>query len=347
MGRMTTAHAVEPQEELTTAQLLLRWDQTRARSQQREFGMSELGECRRRAGYRLAGTEPTNPSGSVQAVMGTAVHAAVENVYRHLQAAGLIPADDLVEHEVRFAGILGHLDRYIAGSGTLVDTKTTTSRWLSKIRVYGPPKSNLWQVNAYAAALIAEKHPVRRIVIDYLARDTGDEHRWSGTFDPLAVKDALEWVRLVRDTPLQWLPRDYEPDSQFCAHCPFYDRCWDGAVPNRDPRSVLFVERPDARRWAEQLEQARADEAAAKARAAEAKGALDALRPDHADDEPVLMDVGYERLLRWRRVTSSRLDSDAVKAEYAKVGAKPPMKESTATYLEFVAPEDVEPAVAS
>ncbi len=337
MGGMTTATDVE----LSTAQLLLRWDQTRARSQQLGFGMSELGQCRRRAGYGLAGTEPTNPSGSVQAVMGTAVHAAVENVYRQMRAAGLLPADDLIEHEVRFAGILGHLDRYVAASATLVDTKTTTSRWLERIKVYGPPKPNLWQVNGYAAALIAEKHPVRRIVIDYLARDTGEEYRWTGRFEPLLVREALEWVRTIRDTPIEYLSRDFEPTSQFCAHCPFFALCWDGAVPNRDLRSVLFVEKPDAVAWAAQLEQARADKADAEKREAEAKGALDALRPDGADDEPVIVDVGYERPLRWRRVTSRRLNSTQVKAEYRRVGAVPPMKESTSTYLEFVAREEV------
>jgi hypothetical protein len=161
----------------TTAELLLEWDQRRPRSMQRTIGMSEVGGCRRRAGYRLAGTEPTNQSGSVQAVMGTAVHSAVEQIHREMQAAGLIPADDLVEHEVRFAGVLGHLDRYIAADAELRDTKTTSDRWLQHIRVHGASRDHLWQTHLYGAALVAEGKPVRRIVIDYLARDTGADHQ--------------------------------------------------------------------------------------------------------------------------------------------------------------------------
>ncbi|MGL5911568.1 MAG: PD-(D/E)XK nuclease family protein [Phycicoccus sp.] len=327
--------------ELTTAQLLLAWDRRRARSQQREFGMSELGQCRRRAGYRLHGVLPTDTSGSVQAVMGTAVHSAVESVHQQMQADGLIPADDLVEHEVRFAGLLGHLDRYVTATATLRDVKTTTSRWLSRIRVHGPPESTLWQVNTYAAALIAEGRPVRRIVVDYLARDTGDEHSWVGQFDPLAVREALAWVKTVRETPLEWLSRDHEPDSSWCQHCPFRTRCWDGAITGRDPRSVLHVEDPDTPRWVDQLEQARAAKAAAAAAETEARGALDAVRPDWDGGDTVTVDVGDGRLLRWRRTVTRRVDVEAARAEYARAGASAPTVESVSTRVELVSAEEV------
>lgn len=55
--------------ERTTADLLLEWDRSRPRSRQRELGWSELGGCRRRAGYRLAGVEPTNPGGDRKSVV--------------------------------------------------------------------------------------------------------------------------------------------------------------------------------------------------------------------------------------------------------------------------------------
>src|SRR5688500_9717342 len=128
--------------------------------------MSEVGGCHRRAGYRLAGVAPTNPGGSVQAVMGTAVHAAVETVFHEMQDAGLIPAEDLVEHEVRFAGVLGHLDRYRSATAEVCDTKTTTGRWLDHIMVNGPDLAHLWQTHLYGAGLIRSGRPVRRVVID-------------------------------------------------------------------------------------------------------------------------------------------------------------------------------------
>ena len=324
---MTTATAPT-----STARLLLEWDQRRPRSQQTELGMSEVGGCRRRAGYRISGTPPTNPGGSVQAVMGTAIHAAVEQVFREMQTAGLIPPEDLIEHEVRFAGILGHLDRYEAATFTVDDTKTTTSRWLEHIRIHGPDRGHLWQVSLYGAALIAEGRKVRRVTIDYLARDTGDEHRWSGLFDPNHVRLALAWLENVRNTPLDMLNRDYAPDSAWCQHCPFQLECWGEPPPDRDPRIVLFKNNPDAKAWAVKLAEARADKKDAETREAEAKGALDAVRPD--DDTPI--DVGYEHLLSWRTIQSSRLDTTQVRAEYAKTGAKPPTTESVSTRLEFI-----------
>ncbi|MFJ8815469.1 CRISPR-associated protein Cas4 [Amycolatopsis thermoflava] len=322
----------------TTADLLLEWDRTRPRSRQRELGWSEVGGCRRRAGYRLAGVEPTNPGGSVQAVLGTAIHEAVQQ--RLNETAG---PDDLVEHPVEFAGIPGHIDRYEADTETLVDVKTTSTRWLEHIKVEGPSRSNLWQVNGYAAALMAQsgmKVRVRRIVIDYIARDTGELHRWVGEPDPQQVRAALEWLRTVRETPVEWLNRDYAPDGPFCQHCPFFDTCWDGAVTGRDPRSVLLVEDQDAAGWAEKLYRARQDKKDATAREEEAKGALDALRPNvTGTSDPV--DVGFEKNLVWQVSETTRLDADAVRAEYRKIGAEPPTKTSTSTKLMFVAkPED-------
>lgn len=325
----------------TTAELLLEWDRRRPRSQQAEIGMSEVGGCRRRAGYLLARTERTNPSGSVQAVMGTAVHSAVEAIHRDMQAEGLIPADDLVEHEVRFAGVLGHLDRYVAADAEVRDTKTTSDRWLAHIKVHGPDRAHLWQTHLYGAALVAEGHPVRRVTIDYLARDTGNDYQVTMPFQPSIVAEALDWLEVVRSTPLEFLNRDYAPDSSFCQHCPFRDVCWAGGVAERDERSVLYVQEPDAAKWAEQLWQAREAIAAAKALEDEAKGALDALRPIEGRGSQVV-DVGWRLPLKWTITEPQRLDTEAVKREYAKTGAKPPMKFGKPSIrLEFVSPDEI------
>lgn len=321
----------------TTGELLLAWDRTRARSQQTEIGMSEIGGCRRRVGYRLAGTPPSNSGSSVQAVMGTAVHSAVEQVFREMQARGEIPADDLIEHEVRFAGILGHLDRYDSVLYRVHDTKTTTQRWLDHIVLHGPDKPHLWQINLYAAALIQSGHKVREVVIDYLARDTGNDHQVVRPFDPQQVREALAWLDSVRAVEVDMLNRDYAPDTAFCQHCPFRQPCWGNAVPDRDERSVLYVERPDAARWARQLLQGRKLIADGKELESEAKGALDAIRPNTTGkSDPV--DVGLPDVnLQWTVSTSYRIDTTAVRAEYDKVGAKPPTSPSTSVKLGFVA----------
>lgn len=322
-------------QERTTADLLLEWDRSRPRSRQRELGWSEVGGCKRRAGYRLAGIEPSNPGGSLQAVMGTAIHDAVQQ--RLAETAG---PEDLVEYPVVFAGVPGHLDRYEADTGDLVDVKTTTSLWLKHIKLHGPDRSHLWQTAGYCAALLKKGIKVRRIVIDYIARDTGELYRWTGKFEMRHVRDALAWLDSVRGVEPEMLNRDYAPDSAFCGHCPFQRICWDGAVAGRDPRSVLFVEDPDGRSWAEKLWQAKQDKKDAERREKEAKGALDAVRPSDPD---AVLDVGFEHGgLLWVEETAWLLDGDTVRQDYVKIGAKAPVKPSTKTKLTFVPLEDAE-----
>lgn len=308
----------------TTSALLLDWDRGRARSQQRQFGMSELGGCERRAGYRLAGVEGTNASSSVQAVMGTAIHTAVAEVLKNAASPG-----DLVEEEVEFAGILGHLDRWEAATRTLIDVKTTSSRWLEHIKVEGPSKSHLWQTHAYAAALIAKGTPVETVAIHYLARDTGEEWQHSQTLDVQTIREALAWVARVRSTPISQLNREYAPDSAFCRSCPFLDICWEGSTADRDPRTVLYNETPDAPAWVAKLISARADKKAAQERETEAAKALQALLPSLTERGAQLVDVGLpDRLLSFTVSYAKRLDTAAVKAEYAKIGAEPPYKDA-------------------
>jgi CRISPR/Cas system-associated exonuclease Cas4 (RecB family) len=301
----------------STSELLLAWDQTRPRSLQRTIGMSELGGCKRRAGYRLAGQEPSDAGGSVQAVMGTAVHDAIATVLARTAGPG-----ELAEHEVEFAGIIGHIDRY--SPPVLTDVKTTTSRWLEHIKVHGPDKSHVFQTAGYAAALIKAGHPVHRIRIDYLARDTGEEWTHIRPFSQAEVIEALAWLAEVRDADLEMLPRQYSPDGPFCGHCPFRTVCWAGGATDRDPRSVLFLEDPDAARWAQQLWDARAAKKTAEELEAEAKGALDAIRPN--EEGTVVVDVGWRLPLKFTvSKPPERLDTKAVRAEYAKTGAVPPV----------------------
>jgi hypothetical protein len=326
---------VEPRE-YTTGELLKEWDRRRARSLQKELGMSGLGGCQRQARYILDGVEPTDDGTGLQAVMGTLIHAGGESVFKELQAEGLIPAEDLVEFEVRFAGVLGHLDRFDSVRGKVIDTKTTWSGPLRKIKQDGkPPRSHLWQVNMYAAALILLGYLVRSLAIDYICRDTGEEYRWEGVPDPAEVKAALEWLAETRTADLDWLPREYAPDGPYCGGCQFFQLCWDTehTARDRDPRAVLFREDPDAAKWAAELWQARQDKKDAVDREEKAKGALDALRPNTSGKES--LDVGFERPLVWTVKYSDRFDAEQIRSDYAAAGAEVPTKTSTTVELRF------------
>lgn len=280
----------------TTSALLLLADTQRPRSKQRAIGLSEIGGCRRRAGYKLAGVEPVNIVGSVQAVFGSAIHDAVANAVRQLNRPG-----DLVEEEVEFAGIKGHLDRYEADTQTVVDVKTTSARWMEHIRLHGPSRGQRWQVSLYAAGLATKGIPVTTCRIDFLVRDSGNEYTIEWLFDPQDVKDALEWLREVRATPIPMLPRDEEPDSVVCRGCPFGGAdggiCWRGYVPDRDFRSVYLAEGVNAADAAEGLFKIRKEIKDLERRADRFKGILDGERPA----APWMVVQAGDYFLKWTR----------------------------------------------
>lgn len=262
----------------STSELLLLFDQQRARSKQRELGWSEVGGCRKRAGYRMGGYEPTNPSASMQAILGSAIHDAVAKAVETVANGSY-----LTELEVDYAGVVGHLDRFHKPTGTLIDVKSTSSRWLEHILLHGPDDQHKMQLAGYAAALVKAGHEVKRVRIDYIARDTGKEHAWPSPegmpFSTTWVREAVAWLKQVKEADLSMLPRDYLPDSAFCGTCPFRDPCWDGHTPDLEPLKILFAENPDAGKWADDLWQAREDAKDAKKREAWSKGAIEALRP--------------------------------------------------------------------
>lgn len=103
----------------------------RARSQQRALGMSELGGCRRQAGFKVTGTPESNPSNertdiyadSREAMIGTLIHDLVLP-----QIAAMSMTAEIEQKVVlRFEGlpeIPGHAD--LVDETTLGDLKCTT-----------------------------------------------------------------------------------------------------------------------------------------------------------------------------------------------------------------------------
>lgn len=278
----------------STSALLLLADQFRDRTRQRALGMSELGTCRRKVGYKLAGVKPVNRVGSVQAVIGSAIHDAVADVLKRLDRPG-----DLVEHEVEYAGLIGHLDRYESEEQRVVDVKTVSTRWLEHIKLHGPSRGHIWQVSLYAAALAVKGTPVKWCRLDYLVRDSGVEYQVEWAFDSKHVKEALDWLREVRGTPLPMLPRDEEPDSPMCQGCPFGGRdggiCWKGYVQDRDFRSVFLAEGVSAGEAADALFDVRQQLKDLKKREDRLKGILDGERPPNQWD---VVRAG-DRYLKW------------------------------------------------
>jgi hypothetical protein len=136
------------------------------------------------------------------------------------------------------------------------------------------------------------------------------------------------------------LPRDFRPDSATCKGCKFFRRCWD-AEPGTDDRHALFIDDPDAAKWALQLEEARAAKKVAERWEADAKGALDHLRlvsrPGERED---IIVPGYGKVVRFTvKKGRSSPDMAQIANDYKRAGARPPFRHGEPTIgVELVKP---------
>jgi len=185
------------------------------RSLQKAVGPSEIGGCRRKVYHRLHGADPVNDTLGAAAFMGTAIHEKIE---RRLAEIG----DDryLIETEVEFDGLLGHVDVYDTVDREVIDWKTIT---LKKARWF--PSDQQWlQVQIYGLLLTENGYPVDRVTLVGIPRDGNERDvlvrsmAWSRD----AAMQGMEWLREVREFEA---PPEPERPVSFCRdYCQFYDR---------------------------------------------------------------------------------------------------------------------------
>ena len=284
------------------------------RSKQRKVGASEIGVCRRRAGYSHHGTpysDVENVSG-VAAINGTWIHKGALDTMRRQWGT-------LIETRVENKILRGHVDgidlpndwRVKAGLEPLEDAPDVVEvddlktkrdgRLVAHVRNVGPKRSELFQAHLYAGMLrrgevskikrfsyLADLGPlpVELIRLRYWSRageqdDGAQEYPYEQPFDPDIEAEAWEWVKQVAGSSKpEDLPRDQDGPglSIVCDNCPFVTACW-GEAGDRAPQSVLIVTDADlAQRFAE-YDSARAAEREAKARKDLARAVLDATEP--------------------------------------------------------------------
>ena len=193
-------------------------ENSRARSNQVQIGPSELGGCRRKVWYRLNNQPETNEGElKLAAIMGTAIHAAIENALAMADPEG---KKYIVEQEVEYGGMKAHIDLWIPETGDVVDWKTTKKSNLS----YFPSTQQRWQVQTYGYLLDkAGKGKPRTVNLVAIARD-GDERDikvHSEPYDPTVAEEALNWLVAVKESHEAPAP---EKDSNYCKfYCKFYD----------------------------------------------------------------------------------------------------------------------------
>ena len=193
-------------------------ENSRARSNQKEVGPSELGSCRRKVWYKLNEQPETNDNElKLAAIMGTAIHGAIESALATADPEG---KKYVVESEVVWQGIKAHIDLWIPETGDVVDWKTVKKSNLS----YFPSKQQRWQVQVYGYLLEKSGQGKPNFVnLVAIARDGNEEDIKVHTepYDPTLAEEALAWLADVKSRTQAPEP---ERDANFCKnYCKYYD----------------------------------------------------------------------------------------------------------------------------
>ena len=209
-------------------------DAGRDRSKQTQVGPSEIGGCRRKVWYRLNGQPETNDNQSkLAAIMGTAIHAAIEDAITTLDPEG---KTYLVETEVAYGDMKAHVDLFVPEIGAVIDWKTSKVKNLS----YFPSVQQRWQVQVYGYLLSKNGYEVKTVNLVAIARD-GDEKDvkvHSEPYDEVSALEALQWLANVKALTEAPAP---EKDESFCKnYCQYYDASGQmGCVGLKKERIVL------------------------------------------------------------------------------------------------------------
>lgn len=197
------------------------YDKTRERSLQQEIGVSQLGGCRRQVWFQLKNYEKSNATLKLPALMGTAIHTMIEEALA--MEANKTWSEYLIEVEVQYQNLKGHIDLYIPTIGAVVDWKTTTK---SNMR-YFPSEQQRWQVHTYAYLLKKSGHEPKTVTLVAIPRD-GNETQikiHSEEYDEQVALDAWNWYQDL-------LQREEAPEPErsakmFCqSYCPYFgDNC--------------------------------------------------------------------------------------------------------------------------
>lgn len=187
-------------------------DAARPRSKQVAIGVSALGGCRRQVWHKLNGDTETNATKRLAAIMGTAIHASIEQAFAGAK-------DVLIEHRVEIDGLPpATIDFYDVAAGEVVDWKTIK---LSGVNWF-VSKQKQWQVQVYGYLMARSGFEVKTVTLVGIPRDgdEGDIIIHSEPYDEAIALEALAWLKDVEAMTEAPAP---ERDAGFCkSYCGFY-----------------------------------------------------------------------------------------------------------------------------
>jgi hypothetical protein len=200
------------------------------RARQTSIGPSQLGlACSRQIAYQIAGTVPVNfDVDPLPSMVGTAMHAFLASVFAGLRPRGRY----LVEHPVTYAGVSGTLDLYDRRTGTVIDWKFPKLAKVRRTLSDGPPRHYQWQLQTYAAGLIAAGETPVRLAVVYIPIDgaLSDVTAWTYPVTPTSADEAVDRLSTVRTQLGNTAHPGAVPaqPSRLCPWCPFHRPKWTG-----------------------------------------------------------------------------------------------------------------------
>lgn len=210
----------------TLVRALREVDGNRARSRQIAIGVSSLGDCRRKVWHMSKGDPKSNETLSLPAIMGTAIHSAIE-------AAILTQYEDrdeshmpMLEHRVEVEGLPpATIDFFDPLYGEVVDWKTITLKNVD----YFVSQQKRWQVQVYGYLLAQSGFYVKTVTLVGIARD-GTENDIVIHSEPYDEDVALQALKWLEDVVSRETAPDPERDAtSFCQkYCSYYGKLCQG-----------------------------------------------------------------------------------------------------------------------
>ena len=206
------------------------FNNSRARSQQVEIGVSSIGGCTRKVYYQLTGQPEINETEHLASLLGTFIHSGIEEAIKNQDPFG---DNFLIEEEVEYAGLKGHVDLYIKSEACVVDWKTSK---LSNYKDF-PSLQYQYQVHIYAYLLkMSRGIDVKKVAIVSLPRDGKMPQivEYFQDYDENLALEGIAWLEDVKNRAEKKDIPDAEEFKSFCnLYCQFYDPTGQNGCPSK------------------------------------------------------------------------------------------------------------------
>jgi hypothetical protein len=206
------------------------FDSQRDRSQQVEVGPSAIGGCRRQVYHILKQSPKVNSdTESLASILGTFIHSGIAEAIKREDPFG---DNFIIEQEVIFGNLKGHVDLFIKDLGMVVDWKTTKKTSLR----YFPKLQQRMQVQVYGYLLAQNGHEVKNVALVAIPRDgiMTEIRAHVEAYDEALALEGLAWLNDLRALVALNGPAP-EPTERlnFCAaYCDFYDPTGEVGCPS-------------------------------------------------------------------------------------------------------------------